>query len=61
MMPSQNLVLHCHLPGPSVFYSSTQRDERGVVTRVEGVDRGGGGAPPPSASWAENTISSEHT
>jgi len=35
------------------FYSHTQRDEIGVVTRVEGVDRGGGRAPPPSASWAK--------
>jgi hypothetical protein len=35
----------------------------GDVTRVEGVDRvnGGGRAPPPSASWAKNSIMTECT
>ncbi len=37
--------------------------EGGGVTRVEGVDRviGGGREPPPSASWAKNTVITEST
>jgi hypothetical protein len=42
---------------------SLGRGWRGHVTRVEEVDRmkDDGRAPPPSASWAENTIMTECT